>query len=239
MVKPRFTTLQIAVHLAAWGLLAWLVWDAITGNLTINPIQAATQRTGKYALVFLVSSLACTPLHTLFGFRQVLKARRALGLYAFMFAAIHFAIFVWLDYGFDWVLLQEAVFEKRFVLVGLTALSILLALAFTSFKYWMKRMGKNWKRLHKLVYLAGGLVIVHYAWAVKGDVLNLQGDIFQPLAFGILVTLLFVMRIPAVRRGITRVRGRISQQSTRAALRKQSLKRSDGAGKVSEQEQRA
>lgn len=213
MVKlKKPTLLQVIVHVGAWIPLAWLLWDNYTGNLTINPIQAATQRTGKYALVLLVLSLAATPINTLFGFRQVLKVRRALGLYAFMYAAIHMMIFLGLDYNLDWSLLQGAIFEKRFVLVGLAAFLILISLAATSFKSSMKRMGKNWKRLHKLVYLAGGLVIVHYAWATKGDVLRLQGDVWQPLAFGLLVSFLLVVRIPFVRKWISNSRQRLNQR---------------------------
>ena len=79
----RVEWLRIAVHAAAWGLAGWLVFDALTGNLTVNPIQAATQRTGKTALIFLLLSLACTPLNSLFGWKQALKVRRTLGLYAF------------------------------------------------------------------------------------------------------------------------------------------------------------
>jgi sulfoxide reductase heme-binding subunit YedZ len=207
--KVKFSALQIVVHLAAWSLLAWLVWDYFADNLTINPIQAATQRTGKYALILLTLSLACTPLNTLFGLRQALTARRPLGLYGFMFAAIHFSIYVWWDYGFDWSLILGEISEKRYVLVGFSALLILLSLAATSFRWWMKRLGKNWKRLHRLVYLAVPLVIVHFSWAKKGDILRLQGDIWQPLSFGLVVTLLLVVRIPPVRRAASRLRLRL------------------------------
>jgi sulfoxide reductase heme-binding subunit YedZ len=133
----------------------------------------------------------------------VLSARRTLGLYAFMFAAIHFSIFIWLDYGLDLSLLLVEIVEKRYILVGAGALLILVSLAMTSFKWWMKRLGKNWKRLHRLVYLAGVLVIVHYAWAKKGDLLSLQGDIWQPLFFGLFLALLLIMRIPIVRRTVS------------------------------------
>jgi len=210
----KFTPLQIIVHIGAWVPLLWLLWDNYTGNLTINPIQAATQRSGKYALVLLVLSLAATPANTLFGFRQALKVRRALGLYAFMYAAIHLTIFAGLDYGLDWGLLQGAIFEKRFVLVGLAAFLILLSLAATSFKSSMKRMGKNWKRLHKLVYLAGGLVIVHYAWSIKGDVFRLQGDIWQPLLFGLILAFLLFLRIPFVRKWFSGARQRLNRRGT-------------------------
>jgi sulfoxide reductase heme-binding subunit YedZ len=212
MPRIKLTPLQILVHLLAWGLAAWLAWDAWTGNLTVNPIQAATQRTGKYALVLLVLSLACTPLNTLFGFRQALTVRRLLGLYAFMFAASHFAIFIWIDYGFEWEFIRIEILDKRFILVGAAALTTLTLLAATSFQWWMKRLGKRWKSLHRLVYLAAPLVVLHYAWARKGDLFRLQGDILQPLAFGVVVALLLLARLPALRKRAVRLRGQLQKR---------------------------
>lgn len=201
---------RLAVHVGAILPLLWLVWDYYNGNLSVNPYQEMTQRMGKAALVLLVLSLSATPLNTLFNFRAALKVRRALGLYAFLYALTHFFIFVGLDYGFDIALLQEEILNKNYILVGLAALIILLALAATSFRWWMKKLGRNWKRLHKFVYVAGLLVVVHYAWAVKGDVLRLQGDVLQPLLFGLLVVLLLALRISGVRRWVTRQRNKIS-----------------------------
>ncbi len=124
---PKFTKFQLAVHAAALAPLAVLVVAALTGGLSVNPIQDATFRTGKTALVLLVASLACTPANTVFGFRPAIKVRRALGLYAFLYAAIHFAIFIGLDYGFDLRLVALELAEKRYILVGAAALLILLA----------------------------------------------------------------------------------------------------------------
>jgi methionine sulfoxide reductase heme-binding subunit len=209
----RTNALRYAAHAAAWGLLAWLVWSFL--HDPINPIQATTQRSGYYALIFLVLSLAATPLNTWFGFRPALKVRRTLGLFAFMFAGLHFLIFSVLDYGLDWSLLRGAIFEKPYILVGLTALTILLALAITSFKWWMKRLGKNWKRLHRLVYLAAPLVIVHYSWSIKGNILRLQGDILKPLTFGLVVALLLIARLPPVRRAASNLRSRLAYRLSR------------------------
>jgi methionine sulfoxide reductase heme-binding subunit len=195
----RITGFQIGAHVLAWGLAGWLVVDALTGNLTVNPIQAATQRTGRYALYLLALSLSMTPLNTLFGWRQALPARRTFGLYAFLFAFIHFIIFIGVDYGFNWEFIRTEIIDKNYILVGATALSLLLALAVTSFKWWMKRLGKNWKRLHRLVYLAAPLVIVHFTWARKGDVFSLQGNIIQPLVLGVIVGLLLILRLPRVK----------------------------------------
>lgn len=196
----RLPLLPVMVHSGVMVWAAWLFWNYFSGGLGVNPIQAITRYTGKTALVLLVLSLACTPANTLFGARQALKIRRPLGLYAFLFAATHFFMFVGLDYLFDWELLWLDIAEKRYVWVGFTALLILLALAVTSFNWWKKHLGKNWKRLHRLAYLAGVLVVVHYAWVVKGDVLRLQGDIFQPIAFGVAVALLLLLRVPVVKK---------------------------------------
>jgi sulfoxide reductase heme-binding subunit YedZ len=216
-----YTPLQILVHASAWGLLAWLVWSYFGGGLGVNPIQAATQWAGRFALIYLLLSLACTPLNTLFGFRQALKVRRALGLYAFTFAAVHLGIFIGLDYVFDWTLLWLDVANKRYVFVGAGALLILLALAATSFRWSMRALGKNWKRLHRLVYLAGMLVVVHYAWAKKGDLFRLQGDIWLPLAAGVLLLFMLLVRVPAVRNLVRNTRNCLKRRLPRASYRAQ------------------
>lgn len=198
---PKFARYQLLVHLAALIPLAWLIFDAARGNLGANPIQAVEQRTGKYALILLAASLACTPLNTVTGWRSVLRWRRPLGLYAFVYAALHFLAFLGLDYGFDVGLIWLDVAGKRFILVGAAALAILVALAFTSTGAAMKRMGRRWKQLHRWVYAAGGLVIIHYAWAVKADIRG-------PLAWGALIAALLALRLPPVRRWFARQRVR-------------------------------
>ena len=185
--------LRLAVHLGALIPLTLLVWDFSTGNLTANPIQAATLRTGKTAIVLLVLTLAVTPFYTLFRYKPALPLRRTLGLYTFLYVSLHFLIFVAVDYGFDLELLKGAIFEKRYALVGFAAGLILLPLAITSTRGWMKRLGKKWKLLHRLIYLASVLAVFHYVWLVKGD-------IRQPLWFALAVALLLLARVPAVRR---------------------------------------
>ncbi|MCC7352153.1 MAG: sulfoxide reductase heme-binding subunit YedZ [Anaerolineae bacterium] len=198
---------QIAAHVGALVPLAVLVWDYAHDNLTVNPIQEATFRTGKYALVLLVLSLACTPANVVFGLRQALRLRRALGLYAFLYAGMHFLIFVWIDYGLDLALLKEAIFEKRFALVGFAAFMILLPLAITSTKGWQRRLKKRWTRLHQLAYLAGILAVIHFVWLVKSDVR-------EPLLYGAAVLALLVIRVPAVRGVIKAVRARVENIAT-------------------------
>lgn len=202
--------LWVPVHIAALTPLAILVWQGyqdlynFTTYLTINPIQEITFRTGKYALVLLLLSLACTPVYTLLGIKQVLPLRRPLGLYAFMYASLHFLIFTGLDYGFDLKLLYEAIFEKRYALVGFAAFLLLLPLAITSTRGWQKRLGKKWKWLHRLVYLAGVLVIIHFVWLVKSD-------IREPLAYGLVLALLLLVRLPGVRRQAANFRNRFKR----------------------------
>jgi sulfoxide reductase heme-binding subunit YedZ len=203
MSLPKLTKFQLAVHFLALLPLALLVWDAVNDNLTFNPIQAATLRTGKTALVLLVLSLAATPINTVTGFRQALKVRRALGLYAFLYAAIHFYIYSGIDYGFDLNLIWLELAEKRFVLVGFAAFLVLLPLALTSTKGWQRRLGRTWKRLHRWVYLAGILVIFHYIWVVKSD-------IREPLIWGAILGLLLILRIPAVRKKVVHWRTRLT-----------------------------
>lgn len=198
---PRLTRLQVVVHVAALLPLILLVWDALHNNLTVNPIQKATQRTGQPALVLLILTLSCTPLYMVAGWRPALKLRRTLGLYAFLYAAVHFSIYVAVDYRFDFGLIWLELAEKRYVLVGLAAFLILLSLAITSTRGWQRRLGKRWKRLHRLVYLAAVLVVAHYLWVVKAD-------IRKPLAWGMVLSVLLLLRWPPLRQRIGRLRAR-------------------------------
>jgi methionine sulfoxide reductase heme-binding subunit len=218
MARLRITKLNLLAHIAAPIPLLVLLWDYYNNNLTINWIQGAEQRTGKIAIAFLALSLACTPVNTIFGWRQVIRLRRPLGVYAFFYALLHFSIFAVIDYGLDWSLLPDALFEKPYIIVGLSALLILIPLALTSWRWWMKRMGKAWQRLHSLVYAAGCLVVLHYAWAVKGDLLRLQGNISGPLFYTLAVGFLLMMRVPTLRRWAVRLRtqsvGQLSRKIT-------------------------
>ena len=205
----HYTPLQIAMHIYAWSALIHILFDFITGNISPNPIQDVEQRTGRHAITLLVLSFACTPLNTVFGWRELIKRRRALGLYAFMYVTIHLLIFVNFDYGLAWSLIVQTVFEKPYIVVGLLSFLLLIPLAITSFDIWKKRLGKNWKRLHQLVYLIAPLAVLHYAWGKKGDFFALQGEIIRPLIYAVIVVLLLIVRIPVVRRAVASLRDRI------------------------------
>lgn len=203
MKKLPYTPLQITIHLYAWSAIILLIFDFATGNLSPNPIQDLEQRTGRHALALLVLSLLCTPLNTLFKWSEPLKRRRALGLYAFMYAVIHVIIFADLDFGLAWsTLIQEVVTKPRLV-VGAIAFLLLIPLAITSFDIWKKRLKKNWKRLHRVVYFIAPLVVLHYLWSKKGDALSLQGEVLKPLTYGLIVAIFLIARIPQVRKALS------------------------------------
>ena len=200
MKKIRYTPLQIIMHIYAWGALAHLLFDYFFGNLSVNPIQDLEQRTGRAAITLLVLSLMCTPLNTLFGWKELLKRRRALGLYSFMYATIHVLIFLDLDYGLAWSLIFQNILEKPYIIFGVITFLLLTPLAITSFNSWKIRLKKNWKRLHQTVYLIAPLAVLHFAISKKGDFFQLQGDIIRPLIYGLVVLILLILRIPRIRK---------------------------------------
>lgn len=202
MKKFPYTPLQIAVHLYAWSGLALLFLDYFTGNLSPNPIQDLEQRTGRHAITLLVLSLLCTPINTIFKWSEPIKRRRALGVYAFLYAAVHMIIFVDLDFGLAWSSVVKEIIEKPRLIVGVIAFILLIPLALTSFDIWKKRLGKNWKRLHQLVYLIAPLVFLHYVWSKKGDLLLLQGEVLKPLIYGLIIGIFLILRIPPIRKAV-------------------------------------
>lgn len=198
----RYTPLQIAIHIYAWSALVLIIYELFTGSFSINPIQELEQRTGRHAITLLMLSLLCRPIHTIFKWSEPLKRRRTLGLYTFMYATIHVIIFVDLDYGLAWSLIAQTVLQKPYIVVGMITFLLLIPLAVTSFDIWKKRLGKNWKHLHRLVYLIAPLAVLHYAWSKKGDIFALQGDILRPLIYALILAILLIFRIPAVRKAI-------------------------------------
>jgi len=206
----RYTPLQVAMHIYGWSVLVILIYKYFTNDLTADPVQYLERRTGHHAIALLILSLACTPLNTIFKWSELLKRRRALGLYAFMYATIHVLIYLDLDFGLAWSFIFQNFTEDPRLVVGLISFLLLIPLAWTSFDIWKKRLGKNWKRLHKVVYAIVPLVVLHFAWNKKGDIFTAQGDIAQPLAYGIIVLVLLILRIPRIRKGIVSLRNWIT-----------------------------
>lgn len=179
--------------------------DLARGHLTVNPLQEATFRTGHTAITLLVASLGCTPMHTVLGWRTPLRLRKWLGLAAFAYGLAHFGLFS-LDHGLiDGAIDISAIFgttiEKRYALVGALTLLILLPLALTSTAGWQRRLGRSWKRLHKLAYVASATAVLHWVWLVKSDYR-------EPLLYSAALAVLFVLRIPSVKRAVVDSRRR-------------------------------
>jgi len=187
----KFHPLQTLTHIGALAPLALMLWDFFTQNFGPDPINEFTLRTGKTALILLLLSLACTPIHLIVRFNPVLRLRRPLGLYSFLYASIHFAIFIGVDYFFNFKLIQDALLNKRYAIVGLVTGFILLILAITSTRKWQRRLKKNWKRLHRLAYAAGVLAVIHYIWLVKPGV-------SQPWIFAGILILLLILRVKKI-----------------------------------------
>jgi sulfoxide reductase heme-binding subunit YedZ len=189
------------VRTLAWisGLvpLVFLGIRFMQDGLGANPIEELTHWSGKSALVFLVASLAITPLRRLTRFNELIRARRILGLLAFFYALLHFLVYAVLDQALELTYVAEDIAERPYILVGFTALVILLPLAITSTRGWIRRLGKNWTRLHRLVYLAAGLGVLHFFWLVKAD-------LREPLIFASVLGILLVLRLPPVARRLAR-----------------------------------
>jgi sulfoxide reductase heme-binding subunit YedZ len=183
--KLAETTLRVGVFTLSLAPFALMAYQTLTGGLGTNPIEEVTHRTGWWALTFLMLTLAVTPVRQLIGWGPLIKLRRMLGLFAFFYAVLHFAIYIGIDQFFAWEFILEDIMDRPYITVGFTALLILVPLALTSTKKMIKRLGgKRWNRLHKLVYVAAALGVLHFLWLVKAD-------IREPSIFaGILVVLL-------------------------------------------------
>jgi sulfoxide reductase heme-binding subunit YedZ len=191
--------LQIATHVGALTPLAVLAWMFWQGRLGPVPVAAVTRRLGRYALVLLLLSLVPTVLRLVTGVGAVIRVRRWVGLYAFLYGVLHFLAFAGLDYGFDLGLIARVVLESRREIVGLAALAILGLLALTSIPELVRRLGKTWKPLHRLVYVAAALVVLHYLW-------NYKALRRWPVMAAVALLLLLVPRLPPVARFLSQRR---------------------------------
>jgi sulfoxide reductase heme-binding subunit YedZ len=183
----------------ALGLLplAKIVADGLAGRLGANPIELVQDRLGFWTLTFLTLSLVPTPAHDLLGLGWPVRVRRTVGLLAFAYASLHLVWYVGIDQIGDVGLLVKDVTKRKFMTVGFVAWLLLAPLAVTSTKRWVRRLGYvRWKRLHRLVYVAALLGVVHFVWRVKAD---LRRPIWFALAVGVLLALRLVPRRRAAR----------------------------------------
>lgn len=178
-----------------------LFWLAASGGLGANPIEFITRSTGTWTLVGLLLTLSITPLRRLTGRADLIRYRRMVGLFAFFYASLHFMTYLWLDQFFDAAAIARDIFKRPFITLGFAAFLLLIPLAATSTHAMMRRLGRNWQRLHRLIYPIALLGVVHYLWLVKKD-------LTQPLIYGAVLTLLLAMRLPWSARALQAARKR-------------------------------
>lgn len=179
---------KIALFLLCLVPLGILVWEAVQLQLGANPVEAMLHRTGEWTLRFLMIVLAVTPLRRITGWNELQQSRRMLGLFAFFYATLHFSVYAFLDLGLDWGFLAEDIAKRPYITVGFTAWVLLIPLAVTSTRGMMRRLGRRWKQLHRLVYLIAVLGVIHFWWLVKAD-------IREPLIYAGILALLLGLRM--------------------------------------------
>ncbi|MEZ4417621.1 MAG: protein-methionine-sulfoxide reductase heme-binding subunit MsrQ [Gemmatimonadota bacterium] len=165
-------------------------------GLGANPIETLIEFSGHWALILLLVTLLVTPLRRISGRNSLVKARRPLGLFSFFYATLHMLTYLGLDQTFDWGFILEDVAKRPYITVGTAAFLILTALAVTSTQGWTRRLGRRWQKLHRLVYLAAPLVVIHYWWQVKADT---RWPLVAALVFAGLMALRVLWRRPGPR----------------------------------------
>ena len=159
--------LKPAVFLAALLPFAWLVFNVVTGRTSANPAEDIILTTGIWAYRFLLATLAITPLRRLTGWNRLIQYRRMLGLFAFFYASVHLASYVTFDRVFQWGEIAADIAKRPFITAGMAAFALMLPLALTSTRGWIRRLGRRWQLLHRLVYLSAAAAAVHFIWKVK------------------------------------------------------------------------
>lgn len=166
-------TIVHALALTPLAILAWQFWDVYSTNsdaLGADPVAEIEHRLGLWALRLLMLALAITPLRQLTGQAALVRFRRMIGLYAFAYACLHFSAYLVLDLRGYWTQIFEEIAKRPYITVGFAAWLLLVPLAITSTQGWIRRLGRNWVRLHKLVYAVGVLAVLHFWWQVKSDI---------------------------------------------------------------------
>lgn len=208
---------RIALKVGVWAVclfpLALLLYQFLTDDLGVNPIDYLTRTLGRWTLRILLASLAMTPLRLLFGVSWPITLRRLLGLFAFFYVCLHFAVWIVVDHFFDWEQMLADIVKRPYITVGVLALTLLVPLAATSTARMVKRLGgKNWQRLHRLVYVVGVLGVVHYLWLAKVGVND-------PYVYGGVLALLLGIRLWTwARRVATRRRQHVTASRAMGAV---------------------
>lgn len=184
--------LKAAVFALCLMPLVRLFLLAATGGLGANPIEFVTRSTGTWALILLLVTLAMTPLRRLAGWQDAIRLRRMLGLFAFFYAGLHLMLYLGADQFFDWQAIARDIVKRPFITAGFAAFVLLVPLALTSTQAAMRRLGRRWQTLHRLIYPAAVLGVVHFFWLVKRD-------LTEPLIYATVLAGLLALRLPGLR----------------------------------------
>lgn len=198
---------NLIVHILALLPLLLTAYEYVTNTLPIVLDRHLVIRFGAVGLAFLVAAFSITPIGILTGKTNLKPIRRPLGVYGFCYIALHLLAYAWLSNYFDWALILRDIGERRAMSIGLLAFALLIPLALTSTNGWQKRLGRRWKVLHRLVYFAVPLSILHYFW--------LERDIKDwVIVYGVFVVILFAIRLPAIRRRVAQRRQRSQRMAS-------------------------
>jgi sulfoxide reductase heme-binding subunit YedZ len=179
------------IFLACLAPLGRLAWKAFHGMLGANPIEVITHSTGDWTLTFLLITLSITPLRKLTRQYWLIGLRRMSGLFAFFYGCLHLTTYVWLDKFFNVHEMLADIAKRRFITAGMTAFTLMIPLALTSTKGWIRRLGgPRWQRLHRLIYCSAAAGVIHYIWLVKAD-------LRKPLEYAFVLGLLLSYRVAA------------------------------------------
>lgn len=168
--------------------LLGIIVDMLFGNLGVDPILSLHIRLGDWSLRLLWLTLCITPLQTVTQWRGMSQYRKMLGLYTFFYASLHVLVYLWMDQGLVWSAITRDIIESSYIWFGLIAFLLIFLLAITTPLIMVKKLGKNWKKLHRYIYIASIAVIIHYYWQLKGNMA-------EPLFYLLILTLLLAFRL--------------------------------------------
>ena len=188
--NPRRQILLLKTAIWAIGVtpVVWLAVAFFQRDLGVNPVEKIIHIQGRWTLVFLLAAMAVTPIRRLTGWNRIIQVRRLVGLFAFFHACVHFLAYAGMEQLFALQYIVADVVDRRYITAGFAGLVLMIPLAVTSTRGWIRRLGKRWQKLHRLAYVAAGLGVLHYFWKVKGDT-------FWPLLAAVTLAGLFAVRL--------------------------------------------
>jgi methionine sulfoxide reductase heme-binding subunit len=176
------------LFIAALTPALWLLFRALTGRLGVNPVEDITLTTGIWALRLLLTTLAITPIRRITGWHPVIQYRRMLGLFAFFYATLHLLTYIVLDQGLAFRYILPDIVKRPYITAGMTAFALMVPLAITSTKGWIRRLGRKWQSLHRLIYVSGIAACLHFLWKVKVP-------IGEPVYYALVLSGLLLFRV--------------------------------------------